>query len=65
MSNIKNDKFMRYRPVPKADVEPLLTRSSASGKPLAGVRKVTADRMFESLQTTAQLTLTMKADVTI
>lgn len=50
-------------PAPEADVEPVTSRSSI-GKPLAGMRKVIADRMFESLQTTAQLTITMKADVT-
>ncbi|WP_018663159.1 dihydrolipoamide acetyltransferase family protein [Heyndrickxia acidiproducens] len=32
--------------------------------PVAGMRKVIADRMQNSLQSTAQLTITMKADVT-
>ncbi|WP_309088992.1 dihydrolipoamide acetyltransferase family protein [Domibacillus sp.] len=52
------------QPAPEADVEPMSSRSSASGKPLAGMRKVIAERMFDSLQTTAQLTITMRADVT-
>lgn len=51
-------------PAPEADVEPMSSRSSAAGKPLAGMRKVIAERMLDSLQTTAQLTITMKADVT-
>jgi pyruvate dehydrogenase E2 component (dihydrolipoamide acetyltransferase) len=51
-------------PAPEADVEPMSSRSSAAGKPLAGMRKVIADRMFDSLRTTAQLTITMKADIT-
>ncbi|WP_046174441.1 dihydrolipoamide acetyltransferase family protein [Domibacillus indicus] len=51
-------------PAPEADTEPMSSRSSASGKPLAGMRKVIAERMYDSLQKTAQLTITMKADVT-
>ncbi|WP_050179800.1 dihydrolipoamide acetyltransferase family protein [Domibacillus robiginosus] len=51
-------------PAPEADVEPMASRSSAAGKPIAGMRKVIAERMFNSLQTTAQLTITMRADVT-
>ncbi|HUI26855.1 MAG TPA: dihydrolipoamide acetyltransferase family protein, partial [Candidatus Kryptonia bacterium] len=44
------------------DVEARIARSSAA--PLRGMRKSIADRMFKSLQSTAQLTITTEADVT-
>ncbi|MBT2572433.1 2-oxo acid dehydrogenase subunit E2 [Bacillus sp. ISL-51] len=37
---------------------------SPEGKPASAMRKVIADRMHKSLQNSAQLTLTMKADIT-
>jgi pyruvate dehydrogenase E2 component (dihydrolipoamide acetyltransferase) len=38
--------------------------SPLSGSPLWGMRKTIAERMFKSLQSTAQLTITTEADVT-
>ncbi|MBK9749595.1 MAG: 2-oxo acid dehydrogenase subunit E2 [Chloroflexi bacterium] len=49
-------------PEPQALTPLLTTTDHATVIPLRGVRKVTAERMLASLQTTAQLTLTASAD---
>jgi pyruvate dehydrogenase E2 component (dihydrolipoamide acetyltransferase) len=48
--------------ITREDVEAGIARSSAA--PLRGMRKSIAERMFKSLQSTAQLTITTEADVT-
>ncbi|MFI5364479.1 MAG: dihydrolipoamide acetyltransferase family protein [Candidatus Binatia bacterium] len=49
--------------ITREDVEALIARPP-SGAPLRGMRKSIAERMFKSLQSTAQLTITTEADVT-
>jgi pyruvate dehydrogenase E2 component (dihydrolipoamide acetyltransferase) len=49
-------------PEPQALTPLLTTTDQATVIPLRGVRKVTAERLLASLQTTAQLTLTASAD---
>ncbi len=44
--------------------EAAVAQNSVEQTPVTGMRKVIATRMFESLQQSAQLTLTMQADVT-
>ncbi|MCC8310447.1 2-oxo acid dehydrogenase subunit E2 [Bacillus amyloliquefaciens] len=50
----------------KTEAEPQSSVQTAQpeGKPASAMRKVIADRMHKSLQNSAQLTLTMKADIT-
>ncbi|ANB46739.1 MULTISPECIES: dihydrolipoamide acetyltransferase family protein [Bacillus] len=50
----------------KREAEPQSSVQTAQpeGKPASAMRKVIADRMHKSLQNSAQLTLTMKADIT-
>ncbi|MEM1500300.1 dihydrolipoamide acetyltransferase family protein [Bacillus velezensis] len=50
----------------KTESEPQSSDQTAQpeGKPASAMRKVIADRMHKSLQNSAQLTLTMKADIT-
>ncbi|WP_354664748.1 dihydrolipoamide acetyltransferase family protein [Bacillus velezensis] len=50
----------------KTESEPQSSDQMAQpeGKPASAMRKVIADRMHKSLQNSAQLTLTMKADIT-
>ncbi|QOQ55819.1 dihydrolipoamide acetyltransferase family protein [Bacillus amyloliquefaciens] len=50
----------------KTEAEPRSSVQTAQpeGKPASAMRKVIADRMHKSLQNSAQLTLTMKADIT-
>ncbi|WP_432681333.1 dihydrolipoamide acetyltransferase family protein [Bacillus velezensis] len=50
----------------KMEFEPQSSVQTAQpeGKPASAMRKVIADRMHKSLQNSAQLTLTMKADIT-
>jgi len=43
---------------------PTVVAEKAEAVPLTGMRRTIAERMFRSLQTTAQLTITMEADVT-
>ena len=50
--------------ITREDVEAALARPRAQGEPLKGMRKTIAERMFQSLQSTAQLTITTEADVT-
>jgi len=52
--------------ITREDIEAFLAqpRAVAPTVPLRGARKVIAARMFQSLQTTAQLTVTTEADVT-
>ncbi|UFJ39630.1 2-oxo acid dehydrogenase subunit E2 [Brevibacillus humidisoli] len=47
-----------------ADTASVAAQESVEITPVAGMRKVIATRMHESLQQSAQLTITMKADVT-
>lgn len=55
--------------ITREDVEAALTAAAAvaatgtAGEPLRGMRKSIADRMFASVQTTAQLTITTEAEV--
>ena len=49
--------------ITREDVEARVARPP-SGAPLRGMRKSIAERMFKSLQSTAQLTITTEADVT-
>ncbi|MFI5395824.1 MAG: dihydrolipoamide acetyltransferase family protein [Candidatus Binatia bacterium] len=49
--------------ITREDVEAAAAAAS-QGTPLRGMRKSIADRMFKSLQSTAQLTITAEADVT-
>lgn len=52
-------------PAPKEAAAPLVESVEQAQKlPVTGMRKVIAERMQESLQNSAQLTLTMKVDVT-
>jgi pyruvate dehydrogenase E2 component (dihydrolipoamide acetyltransferase) len=51
--------------VTREDVEAALAQPRAKGEPLKGMRKTIAERMFQSLQSTAQLTITTEADVTV
>jgi pyruvate dehydrogenase E2 component (dihydrolipoyllysine-residue acetyltransferase) len=48
--------------ITREDVEAQIARASAA--PLRGMRKSIAERMFKSLQSTAQLSITTEADVT-
>ncbi|QHC10918.1 dihydrolipoamide acetyltransferase family protein [Bacillus velezensis] len=50
----------------KTEAEPQswVQTAQPEGKPASAMRKVIADRMHKSLQNSAQLTLTMKADIT-
>ena len=50
----------------KTEAEPQSSVQTAQPeeKPASAMRKVIADRMHKSLQNSAQLTLTMKADIT-
>jgi len=50
--------------ITREDVEAALAEPRAKGQPLKGMRKTIAERMFQSLQSTAQLTITTEADVT-
>jgi len=50
--------------ITREDVEAALAQPRAKGEPLKGMRKTIAERMFHSLQSTAQLTITTEADVT-
>lgn len=50
----------KEKPDPVPSVE---HKEEAQKVPLSGIRKVIADRMYNSLQTTAQLTINMKVDV--
>ncbi|MFK8884939.1 dihydrolipoamide acetyltransferase family protein [Bacillus velezensis] len=53
-------KAMKTEPEPQSSVQ----TAQPEGKPASAMRKVIADRMHKSLQNSAQLTLTMKADIT-
>ncbi|WP_269773837.1 dihydrolipoamide acetyltransferase family protein [Bacillus siamensis] len=53
-------KAMKTEAEPQSSVQ----RAQPEGKPASAMRKVIADRMHKSLQNSAQLTLTMKADIT-
>lgn len=48
----------------REDVEAAIAVRTPGGSPLHGMRKTIAERMFKSLQSTAQLTITTEADVT-
>jgi pyruvate dehydrogenase E2 component (dihydrolipoamide acetyltransferase) len=54
--------------ITREDVEAAIATPAAApapaGTPLQGMRKTIAERMFKSLQSTAQLTITTEADVT-
>ncbi|WLR51645.1 dihydrolipoamide acetyltransferase family protein [Bacillus tianshenii] len=66
------EKKINEQPEPTPSKEPVTqpaspqqaTTAEAEIKPVSGMRKVIANRMFDSLQQSAQLTLTSKADVT-
>ncbi|MBD0408944.1 2-oxo acid dehydrogenase subunit E2 [Bacillus sp. 1021] len=53
-------KAMKTEAEPQSSVQ----MAQPEGKPASAMRKVIADRMHKSLQNSAQLTLTMKADIT-
>ncbi|KOC22068.1 dihydrolipoamide acetyltransferase family protein [Bacillus velezensis] len=53
-------KAMKTESEPRSSVQ----TAQPEGKPASAMRKVIADRMHKSLQNSAQLTLTMKADIT-
>ncbi|MEH6969687.1 dihydrolipoamide acetyltransferase family protein [Bacillus velezensis] len=53
-------KAMKTESEPQSSVQ----TAQPEGKPASAMRKVIADRMHKSLQNSAQLTLTMKADIT-
>ncbi|WP_049628114.1 dihydrolipoamide acetyltransferase family protein [Bacillus sp. JFL15] len=53
-------KAMKTEAEPQSSVQ----TTQPEGKPASAMRKVIADRMHKSLQNSAQLTLTMKADIT-
>ncbi len=53
-------KAMKTESEPQSSVQ----TTQPEGKPASAMRKVIADRMHKSLQNSAQLTLTMKADIT-
>ena len=53
--------------VTREDIEAVIARATAppaAGSPLRGIRKSIAEHMLRSVQTTAQLTICMEADVT-
>jgi pyruvate dehydrogenase E2 component (dihydrolipoyllysine-residue acetyltransferase) len=50
--------------ITREDVEAALAAPAPPSVPLRGMRKTIAERMFKSLQSTAQLTITTEADVT-
>jgi pyruvate dehydrogenase E2 component (dihydrolipoamide acetyltransferase) len=50
--------------ITREDVEAAATAAASQGTALHGMRKSIAERMFKSLQSTAQLTLTTEVDVT-
>ncbi|MBY8914384.1 2-oxo acid dehydrogenase subunit E2 [Bacillus sp. YC2] len=59
---VKEDviKAIKTESKPQTPAQPV----SPEGKPVTAMRKVIAERMHKSLQSSAQLTMTMKADVT-
>jgi len=50
--------------VTREDVEAAIAAGAPAGAPLRGMRKTIAEHMLQSVQTTAQLTITTDADVT-
>jgi pyruvate dehydrogenase E2 component (dihydrolipoamide acetyltransferase) len=50
--------------IAREDVEAAIAAGASHAAPLRGMRKTIAERMFKSLQSTAQLTITTEVDVT-
>lgn len=63
---IKNSRTQQAQPEQKQEISetPLKTSEETEQIPVTGIRKVIAERMYDSLQKSAQLTLNMKVDVT-